>query len=59
MELDRISLPDNEDCLVVGDMNSHSQSWGYPDLNAKGKKIEEWQAGRLTRLNNPDDKPAF
>lgn len=60
IEIDHIQIPDQEDCLILGDMNSHSQSWGYPDLNARGEKIEEWQAeNRLILLNKPEDKPTF
>ena len=60
LELDRIQIPTNEESLIIGDMNSHSQSWGYPDLNARGEEIEEWQAeNRLTLLNKPEDKPSF
>ena len=60
LELDRIQIPNNEECLILGDMNSHSQSWGYPDLNARGEEIEDWQAeNRLLLLNQPEDTPTF
>ena len=42
LELERIQVPINEECLILGDMNSHSQSWGYPELNARGEEDEEW-----------------
>jgi len=49
-----------EDCLVLGDFNSHSPSWGYRDLDAKGEEIEDWQAfTKLHLLNKPDDPPTF
>ena len=60
LELDRIQILTNEESLIIGDMNSHSQSWGYPDFNARGEEIEEWQAeNRLILLNKPEDKPSF
>ena len=60
LELGRIQIPINEECLILGDMNSRSQSWGYPDLNARGEEIEEWQAeNSLILLNQPEDPPTF
>ena len=48
------------DCMVVGDFNSHSPSWGYTDLDAKGEEIEDWQVNNcLQLLNKPDDIPTF
>merc|ERR1712237_258356 len=49
-----------EDCVVLGDFNSHSPSWGYRDLDAKGEELEDWQAFyKLHLLNKPDDPPTF
>ena len=60
LDLDRMQLSNDEENIIVGDMNSHSQSWGYPDLNTRGEEIEEWQGeNRLILLNKPDDKPSF
>ena len=28
-------------CIVVGDFNGHSQSWGYNELNARGEEIKD------------------
>ena len=30
----------NERHIVMGDFNSHSPSWGYNTLNARGEKVE-------------------
>jgi len=49
-----------EDCVVLGDFNSHSPSWGYRDLDAKGEELEDWQTfNKLHLLNKPDDPPTF
>ena len=48
----------------MGDSNSHSQSWGYDHIDARGEEIEAWQdnknlshslINRMThRLPTPD-----
>ena len=60
LELERIQILNNEEYLILGDMNSHSQSLGYSDLNARGEEIEEWQSeNSLILLNQPEDTPTF
>ena len=57
--LDKMAIPP-ERCIVLGDFNSHSPSWGYPDLDLRGEEIENWQIeNRLLLLNHPDDQPTF
>ena len=34
--------PEEERWIIMGDFNSHSPSWGYPDLDAKGDEVEDW-----------------
>ena len=44
----------------LGDFNSHSPSWGYPELDLRGEEIENWQIeNRPLLLNHPDDQPTF
>ena len=38
----RAIQPEGERMIIVGDFNSHSPSWGYPDLDPKGDKVENW-----------------
>jgi len=52
--------PDDKSLIVVGDFNSHSPSWGYKDLDAKGEEVEDWMiSNSLVLLNRPDDTPTF
>ena len=52
--------PSSEDWIIVGDFNSHSPSWGYSSLDAKGEEIENWViSNQLVLLNKPDDPPTF
>ncbi|KAK7101444.1 hypothetical protein V1264_019826 [Littorina saxatilis] len=52
--------PGTEDWIVVGDFNSHSPSWGYPSLDAKGEEVEDWLIeNQLVLVNKPDDPPTF
>ena len=47
-------------CIVVGDFNSHSPSWGYPEQDARGEEVEDWQTDmNLLLLNDPDDPPTY
>ena len=47
-------------CIVVGDFNSHSEAWGYPESDRKGEEIEEWQVDtKLLLINDPEDPPTF
>jgi len=59
-----IQLPllshDQNNWITVGDFNSHSPSWGYKDLNAKGEEVEDWIITNQTVLiNKPSDPPTF
>ena len=47
----------------MGDFNSHSQSWGYDHIDARGEEIEAWQGDnnfhslinrRTHQLSTPD-----
>ena len=56
----QILQPNSEDWMIVGDSNSHSPSWGYPSINAKGEEVEQWIASnRLVLINTPTDPPTF
>ena len=49
-----------ERCVVLGDFNSRSPSWGYPDLDGRGEEVENWQVQNgLLLLNHPDDSHTF
>ena len=46
--------------LMVGDFNSHSQSWGYDHADARGEELEDWQDdNHLILVNDVDDPPTF
>ena len=56
----QILQPNSEDWMIVGDFNSHSPSWGYPSINAKGEEVEHWiVSNRLVLINTPTDPPTF
>ena len=49
-----------EDCLVIGDLNSHSTSWGYEENDRRGDEVEDWQIETdLLLLNDPEDPPTY
>ena len=49
-------LEDN--CLVLGDFNSPSPSWGYSD--AMGEEMEDWQTiNNLQLLQDHNEEPTF
>ena len=55
-----ILQPNNEDWMIVGDLNSHSPSWGYPSLDAKGEGVEHWiVSNRLVLINTLTEPPTF
>ena len=58
-ELQLHTLPlTNQNLLIAGDFNSHSPSWGYPDLNNRGEQMEDWMIeNKLILVNRPDDRP--
>ena len=46
--------------IIMGDFNSHSQSWGYDHIRARGEEIEAWQYdNNLTLINQPYDTPTL
>ena len=46
--------------IIMGDFNSHSQSWGYHHIDARTEEIEAWQDdNNLTLINQPYDTPNF
>jgi len=46
--------------LVVGDFNSHSQSWGYVHIDKRREEAENWQDDhKLHLINKPEDQPTF
>ena len=46
--------------IIMGDFNSHSQSWGYDHIDALGEEIEAWQDDKnLTLVNQPYDTSTF
>ena len=54
-----IDVPD-DGCLIFGDFNSHSQSWGYDEMDHRGEEVENWQIDwNLQLLNDPDDQDTF
>ena len=49
-----------ENCIVLGDLNSHSTCWGYEANNGRGDEIEDWQSEtNMVLINDPDDPPTF
>ena len=41
-------------------LNSHSPSWGFDDLEGKGKEVESWATKQqLILINKPWDSPTF
>ena len=57
--LHNIEVPETN-CLVLGDFNGHSPSWGYNDLDTKGEEIEDWQIiNNLQLVQNHNDEPTF
>ena len=46
--------------IILGDFNSHSPSWGYATMDARGDEVEEWMMENLLILiNKPDSEPTF
>ena len=59
LALHTMNLPP-ENCLTVGDFNSHSISWGYEESDRRGDEVEDWQIeNNLLLLNDPEDPPTF
>ena len=46
--------------IIMGEFISHSQSWGYDHIDARGEEIEAWQDDtNLTLINQPYATPIF
>ena len=55
-----LSMNISEHCIVVGDFNSHSPSWGYPEQDARGEEVEDWQtSSNLLLINDAEDPPTY
>ena len=49
-----------EHSIVIGDFNSHSPSWGYPEQDARGEEVEDWQTcSNLLLINHADNPPTY
>ena len=50
----------SENFIIVGDFDSHSQSWGYSHIDNPGEEIEDWQdENNLTLINRPNDAHVY
>ena len=50
----------SENFIIVGDFNSHSQSWRYNHIDNRGEEIEDWQdENNITLINLPDEHAHF
>ena len=59
LSLDTVEVTDSR-FLMVGDFNSHSQSWGYAEADRRGNEVEDWQDDHsLILINDPYDPPTF
>ena len=59
LSLDTIST-EVSNFIIVGDFNSHSQSWGYQHMDRRGEEVENWQDDNsLLLINSPSDQPTF
>ena len=50
------NIPDNN-CVVVGDFNSHSERWGYNETDRRGEEVEDWEIDTNLQLINQEDDP--
>ena len=51
---------DNQICLILGDFNSHSTTWGYSQTNTDGDAVERWAINKnLSLLHDSKDEPSF
>ena len=50
--LQSMDLPP-ENCLFVGDFNSHSTCWGYEETDRRWEEVEDWQVEKQTPLKRP------
>ena len=59
LSLQHIHVP-SQNCLAVGDFNSHSTSSGYGETDRRGDEVEDWQIeNNMLLLNDPEDPPTF
>ena len=46
--------------IIMGDFNSHSSSWGYPDLDPKGDEVEDWIiTSQMVLINRPGEPHTY
>ena len=51
---------EEERWIIMGDFNSHSPSWGYPDLDPKGDEVEDWIiTSQMVLINRPDEPHTY
>ena len=51
---------DNQICLILGDFNSHSTTWGYSHTDTNGEAVERWAINKdLSLLHDSKDEPSF
>ncbi|GIY20397.1 hypothetical protein CEXT_572251 [Caerostris extrusa] len=54
------SLSIDNKTIVIGDMNAHSTRWGYGDMNAAGKEIEDLlNSSLLDLIYDASDPPTY
>ncbi|GIX97895.1 uncharacterized protein CEXT_389351 [Caerostris extrusa] len=54
------SLSIDNKTIVIGDMNAHSTRWGYGDMNAAGKEIEDLlNSSLLDLIYDTSDPPTY
>ena len=59
LSLQAMDIP-TDNCLVIGDFNSHSTSWGYEENDTRGDEVEDWQSETsMVLINDPEDPPTF
>jgi ribonuclease HI len=59
LSLRTMDVPE-ENCLIVGDFNSRSTTWGYSENNPRGDEVEDWQTEcNLILLNDTEDQDTF
>ena len=52
--------PEEERWITMRDFNSHSPSWGYPDLDPKGDEVEDWTiTNQMVLINRPDKSHTY
>ena len=49
--------PEGKGWITMGDINSHSPSWGYPDRDPKGDEMGDWVITNQMVLTNHPDEP--